>query len=971
MPKKFVVRLRKGGVTGNIVANSQVITIDPLNAGKIFPSNFEDGRLAGRIITTNHAGNFIKNIIPRQTSTTTSTSTSTSTTTRPPQGTTTTTTLGPGQTTTTTTFRGSSTTTTTTSSNKYSDIVKIESITPAEMFPGDTVTVKIVHPKIPNDTSQEYNLGIFCVNDPGIQDYKLAPDLNTFDSPTFQHPTPGNSPQFILTKFLLRDFSPGTFTLQLKLSKNIPWLTKPEGLTKWSWGIYTSQPWSEAAGYNMEISSFKPLDPTLKPVLKPSTNLPEINIVRNNDTALDQTFILPGETAHIKLSNLVVGRGYAVVLKHVYEFGSSIVNNTRKFSKTWFNETYRVNAGKDAWMIGGISNDYPAKIEINANDLQAVAVASPPSVTAYWYTFEAVSTTKTITLGIANNLFVNFINTEETADFTITSSNFRDASQYLFTVDLDDMSKATTVDAFEPNRKIQNRIVLRDTKIQILSKIADNNYKLTRDNSIKIVLEGSRDITANDRGPSGLQIVVCFLESTGGQLSSNSFNFGIGFLGDEMPHNSSYPGKQNLTIDIGNLTKISGSFVVNLKPGGTYKNGKFSIAIYMIKKNIETPTNSTLVAFYQDKFTIDDNLLVPATGEVTFANIAFTPANAILNETPTDNILKLSMDVIATSVQKIWWKMTGYSSLNANDFEAGFSGSFDTKVGTTSFKDYAIIVKADATLEYDEKFQIAFFTSSTATTPFYTIPTIFTIKDTSTKIDESVKLADSNKTPYRVSVPVTFQIEGGIRNTSFSIIVNGNIRETTTLDDSGKKIITIDFTGVPEVNLPVTFRFDGSKNEKVVTIPFGVSDTGLTNPFDGNLEFGRLYLGKGQEGEDLYGQAYKFTKSTAGITKIVIQAKLASYTGDVSYNEMSYYPYTVYDSDTPETEDSGRFAIPGVGEIRLFTGSHPEETNFGFPACKVGYRMTITYSGGTWSTSSTSKPADYIRTGGTSSGGDG
>ena len=83
MPKKFVVRLRKGGVTGNIVANSQVITIDPLNAGKIFPSNFEDGRLAGRIITTNHAGNFIKNIIPRQTSTTTSTSTSTSTTTRP------------------------------------------------------------------------------------------------------------------------------------------------------------------------------------------------------------------------------------------------------------------------------------------------------------------------------------------------------------------------------------------------------------------------------------------------------------------------------------------------------------------------------------------------------------------------------------------------------------------------------------------------------------------------------------------------------------------------------------------------------------------------------------------------------------------------------------------------------------------------------------------------------------------------
>lgn len=960
MSKKFVVRLRKGGVTGTIVANSQVITIEPLSAGGIFPSNFDDGRLAGRVVTTNRAANFIKSIIPKPTTTTTST------TTLPPQGTTTTTTLGPGQTTTTTTFRGSSTTTT--SSNKYSDIVKIESITPAEMFPGNKVTVKIVHPKF--TTNQSFRLGIFCVQDAGIKDYTLAPDLDTFVKPSFYKPPLVD--QIILTDFVITESSQGSVTIVLEINKNISWLTKPEGLTKWTWSIYKSGTWNSAGSINpMIISDFRPLDPVLKPVLKPNTNLPEINIVRNNDTSLDQTFILPGETAHIKLSNLVVGRQYAVVLKHVYEFGSSIVNNTRKFSKTWFNETYRVNAGKDAWMIGGISNDYPAKIEINASDLQAVAVAAPPSVTAYWYTFEAVSTTKTITLGIANNLFVNFINTEETADFTITSSNFRDASQYLFTVDLDDMSTATVVNAFEPNRKIQNRIVLRDTKIQILSTITDNNYKLTRDKQIRIALGGSRDITANDSGPSGLQIVVCVLESTSGQLSSNSFNFGIGFVGDPLPHNSSYPGNQNLTIDIGSRTKISGSFTVSLKPGGTYKNGKFSIDIYMIKKNVETPDSTTLVSRYVDLFTIDDSLLVPSSNDVLFNNFVYTPANAILNETPSNNTLKFSVDVVATSVQKLYWKMTG-TGIQADDFIAGFSGSFDTKNGTTSIKDFSVIVKADAAIEGDEKFQIAFFTSSTATTPFYTIPTIFTIKDTSTKIDEIVKLSDTNKT-YSPSIPVKFQITNGIRNDSYNIIVNGAIRETKILDENGEAIIDIDFTGVPDVKLPVTFSFKGSGNERVVEVPFGALSA-ISNPFDGNLEFGRLYLGTGQEGEDLYGQAYKFTKSTAGITKIIISVKLSTNTAsNVTYDDItSPGEYVAYDSTTPETENSGTFAIPSVGQLRAFTGTHPEESNFGYPAVLIFFRMTITYNNGlTWSTSPTSKPKDYVRTGGTGSGGDG
>lgn len=89
MAKKFVVRLRKGGVYGNIVANSQVITINPLSDGAIFPSNFTDGRLAGRITTANRSANFLKEIIARPSTTTTST-------TRAPNQTTSTTTRAPG-----------------------------------------------------------------------------------------------------------------------------------------------------------------------------------------------------------------------------------------------------------------------------------------------------------------------------------------------------------------------------------------------------------------------------------------------------------------------------------------------------------------------------------------------------------------------------------------------------------------------------------------------------------------------------------------------------------------------------------------------------------------------------------------------------------------------------------------------------------------------------------------------------------
>lgn len=108
MPKQFVVRLRRGSPTGSIVANSQVITINPLTGSTIFPSNFTDGRLQGKVTTNNRVANFLKTVMAVP-----PTSTTTSTTTQAP-GSTTTTTLPAGQTTSTTTKAITSSTTSTT-----------------------------------------------------------------------------------------------------------------------------------------------------------------------------------------------------------------------------------------------------------------------------------------------------------------------------------------------------------------------------------------------------------------------------------------------------------------------------------------------------------------------------------------------------------------------------------------------------------------------------------------------------------------------------------------------------------------------------------------------------------------------------------------------------------------------------------------------------------------------------------------
>ena len=62
MAKKFVVKLRKGGLSGEVVATSQVITIKGLGDTPPITSDFKDGILGGAIRTTDKQACFVKTI---------------------------------------------------------------------------------------------------------------------------------------------------------------------------------------------------------------------------------------------------------------------------------------------------------------------------------------------------------------------------------------------------------------------------------------------------------------------------------------------------------------------------------------------------------------------------------------------------------------------------------------------------------------------------------------------------------------------------------------------------------------------------------------------------------------------------------------------------------------------------------------------------------------------------------------------
>jgi len=82
----------------------------------------------------------------------------------------------------------------------------------------------------------------------------------------------------------------------------------------------------------------------------------------------------------------------------------------------------------------------------------------------------------------------------------------------------------------------------------------------------------------------------------------------------------------------------------------------------------------------------------------------------------------------------------------------------------------------------------------------------------------------------------------------------------------------------------------------------------------------------------------------------------------------------VYDSDWgDQTDGDGNtiyFSLPASGVFRAVTGTNSNEQFFSPGSGQVAYRITVYSASQTWSSSSTTTPNDFIRTGGTFGGGE-
>ena len=930
MPKKFVVRLRKGGVAGNIVANSQVITINPLADGQIFPSNFQDGRLVGRIVTTGRAANFIKEIIPRPTTTTT-------TTTLAPNRTTTTTTLPPGTVITTrapdtgatlcgainfniweginltnTTsvasqiqgtsflkeislaaakpllvafnfsnpilgngeyevdisafrvsqnsngqveFWNSSTVTLNNRDTNYfgngawagptanptrpgpfryklelylkerydrprtkiCELIKeltvvekdsppsfsITKINPQKVGPGGTMEVTIEWSGMPS-SGRALTLGIIQGQGAGVTtDGKMRPDPISVDTPKFTQTQALNEMEMDPTPIT---GSSGSQVIKITFDKTLPWLTGDFQ----SWNYYLKNPYDSKPDETKFVWGNR--DPLRLPILtKAATNL---------SLTVSTSEVYPGETVSIILSGLSTGVRYSVVLRHYYEFddffGGSPVDSTRTFSKSWFNTTYLTNTGSDGWVIGGtFAGDryLPLTPSIITNPFSK-------NITAYYYPFTATGTSKTITLPVQSNLKVRYTNTPNTEAIRVGDERFRSAEKYKFEAMLMDGEGKTYLDA----NYVAKEFSIRDPRPIFQVNLEDpNNTTLSPTNKIRIIVRAGRNINPPDLGTGGIRVLFsCF----GDSITSNSFKFSQGaqFASSPgNPHNSSYPGNQNFYYDIGTFMPKGFEIyiTIELNTAGVYKSGKFGFVMYSYLAQDQSSisfTDYVKIAEYQNIFSIEGSSGVAAEA-VSISNPQWTPTNGIVNETPENNLIRFTFDCTATSVKTVYIRAEG-PGITADDFDIGNSGNFDTINGTIPVI-VPLRVLPDAASEGDEVFSIKFFMSNSLTAqPFYIWPQEFTIRDTSTTLNEQVKLGEASLPPFYNNVPIAFVVTGGKRNTDFDIIANGNILMTPKLGDDGSWSGFCDFTGTPAGDLVVSFKFKFSNNTRDITINF-------------------------------------------------------------------------------------------------------------------------------------------------------
>lgn len=755
MSKQFVVRLRKGSPTGNIVANSQVITIDSLPAGTIFPSNFTDGRLQGQISTLNRVSNFIKTIVPSPTTTTT----------LPPL---TTTTTQAGQTT--------STTSTTTKANTPYNNYKIE-VSTADILEGQTVLVKCyltsAHP--PN----QMWLSIKQTNVNG----QYRPDSLSIASPsiwTIAEKSVGVIGSKFSTMMYYQEVS-------ITLKSPLAWVTDD---VNFRFELYQGSstnpnPTSSTASNPVAFTSM---------TLKKSSR----GIAVYKDAAV-RDYFLPNETMTLVVTGLTANKKYAVALSRTLttrpratDVSTSFIAPSETFSEGW------TQGGQSI----GLFKNTPAN---------------------WWYTFQATSATKNITLTFASSI---------TFDSSVNSYPFE--------------LKLFLIDEPSPGQYILGTTSIggASSAIELLSSNQGYYISMLKDNAsvlegssqtAELVLKTGRKFITEDN-INYLTIVV--LPGNENPSTLNGTNFSGRFtvessensgplIVENIVKDNSIPGVFNYRFNLNSYgtsrAKWDGEYTKALSvsaPTATSGNQGGPARIKVYATSGTTLTEDKLVANIAPAFTLVDSLSPPV-----ITNWTPNPSTNQINEILAKNF-SVRFTITDTVVRTIYWQATGVG-ITESDFEGPYKGNFNTGIGSITV-DGGFRLRNDNTIEPDEKLTVNFFLTendlNTGQNAFYVSPVI-TVSDGTNLVNEQVKIADSNVPPYYTGDSITLIITGGVPNDRVSLTDGITVYPSFNLDASGN--FTVTSGPFNDVRLwTLTLLFDATKHERTVSFTIQQRPTG-------------------------------------------------------------------------------------------------------------------------------------------------
>lgn len=675
MPRSFIVRLRKGGVTGNIVANSQVIELPDFAAGSMVGTEFTDGKLSGRVSTFLRRATVNKTLVPPLVPFTTTTTVPVTTTTTVAATTTTTV----AATTTTTTVAG--TTTSTTSRPSFQGLVYN-----FRMYKGTNLNQPIT-----NFTVNETDLGLITVKVNILNQssqsivYWRAYGVGKF-------PSPADVPDFTQ--------GAGTFNAPLNTDREITFYVamaadslSNEGLEYFTIDFHFTPTYGDAPFYSSPAITIDDTSPYYTLTLLSGTEINDNDVTKKlrlrfstSDAATKNPNTLTFRTNVGSLINTQITSGTNATLfnttggsvPYVVDFDLIAVQNSitsNVAARYYVTDTVGKDLAYYDLMVvnggGGVSG--PATLTVKWTP---TVVSFNQAMTLQWNSTGVTYVNITLSNGqLFNNLLPNsslaFVATNIWAGSATATVRGYDGSGALLQTETATINIRSVTVTASTNQVQEGSTV---TLTLSASNIAANStlfYRIKPNLTTPTLTVQDFDIIDGQIQPGSMI----------GQKSLNGFTTTIAL-------------------------KMSNDLT-------TEGDESFSVLVYYIDSNVNFADYNAvnLKAEYQvnttePTITVKDSSL-SRTSPLP-SNVIYSPSNLILNE--TDNrVLIITFDMAWSASIPVYWRVLAGTTTLA-DFDGVYSGVFNTRAGTTISESILVRVSNDlVTLENTETFSVEMY----------------------------------------------------------------------------------------------------------------------------------------------------------------------------------------------------------------------------------------------------------------------